>query len=91
MLKNIINDKRWYLLVLTQEGAKKWTTVLSMKFPDDMLAIVTTRETISAEVSDIRKRDVAFHVYASRKEISAMIRPMLGDYIVALEPLANEG
>lgn len=80
------NEKTWYLMRFTQEGALKLTSIINQIIPNGDVAIVSTRETISTDISDIRKRDVIFHIRISPKQIE-ILKEFMGDYIVEYKKL----
>lgn len=88
MKKIINNDKRWYLVRMTQEGALKWTSILNQKYPNGSMAIVTTRDT--ERTDDIRIREVIFHIYTTPAD-TQVLKTLLGDYITRIKSLEEPG
>lgn len=87
-MKIFDNSERWYVLRMTQEGALKWTSILNQRYANGHLAIITTNETHSDNVEEIRKRDVVFHLYTTPRGMKAL-EVLLKDFIVKYGELAK--
>ena len=87
-MKIFDNSERWYLIRMTQEGALKWTSILNQRYANGNLAIITTAETYSDNVEEIRKRDVVFHLYTTPRDMKAL-EVLLKDFIVKYGELAK--
>lgn len=87
-MKIFDNSERWYVLRMTQEGALKWTTILNQRYANGHFALVTTQETYSDNVEEIRKRDVIFHLHTTPRDMKAL-EVLLKDFIVKYGELAK--
>ena len=80
------NEKQWYLMQVTQEGALKLASIFNQIVPSGELAIVTTYENCSTDPQEIRNRDVIFHIKLSPKQME-ILQEFVGDYIVVTKPI----
>lgn len=88
-LRNLLkNEKEWYLLRLTQEGARKYATIFNQILPEDNFSIVATIDTLSIDPIEIRNRDVVFHMYVSPKQLE-ILTEFIGDFIVECKKLED--